>query len=166
MDLQCTGRLSVSLPQSSQHRVGTTASSVRFSCSTVGSSSCRSLCYQSESQTGNLCISSPIPSDLRSRRHVSLLERNVRLRLSPIPLSSSSASQDQTIRLQDHTYCTSQAKTSMVSRTSASVLCQASKTFFQTTSLSVQGKSGTSKASLFVFTLGYSQGGTPSERLF
>jgi hypothetical protein len=40
MDLQCTGRLSVSLPQSSQHRVGTTASSVRFSCSTVGSSSC------------------------------------------------------------------------------------------------------------------------------
>ena len=27
-DLQCTGRLSVSLPQSSQHRVGTTASSV------------------------------------------------------------------------------------------------------------------------------------------
>jgi hypothetical protein len=68
------------------------------------------------------------------------LERNVRLRLSPIPLSSSSASQDQAIRLQDHTYCTSQAKTSMVSRTSASVLCQASKTSFQTrSSLSVQG---------------------------
>jgi len=29
-DLQCTGRLSVSLPQSSQHRMGTTASSVRL----------------------------------------------------------------------------------------------------------------------------------------
>ena len=101
-DLQCTGRLSVSLPQSSQHRMGTTASSVRLSCSVVGSSSCRSLCYQSESQTGNLCISSSRPSVLRSRRHVSLLGRNVRLRLSSIPLSSSSASQDQAIRLQDH----------------------------------------------------------------
>ena len=96
-DLQCTGRLSVSLPQSSQHRVGTTASSVRLSCSAVGSSSCRSLCYQSESQTGNLCISSSRPSVLRSRRHVSLLGRNVRLRLSSVPLSSSSASQDQAI---------------------------------------------------------------------
>ena len=71
-DLQCTGRLSVSLPQSSQHRVGTTASSVRRSCSAVGSSSCRYLCYQSESQTGNLCISSSRPSGLRSRCHVSL----------------------------------------------------------------------------------------------
>ena len=146
-DLQCTGRLSVSLPQSSQHRMGTTASSVRLSCSAVGSSSCRSLCYQSESQTGNLCISSSRPSVLRSRRHVSLLGRNVRLCLSSIPLSSSSASQDQAIRLQDHSYCTSLAKTSMVSRTSASVLCQASETSFQTrSSVSVQGKSGTSKA--------------------
>ena len=146
-DLQCTGRLSVSLPQSSQHRVGTTASSVRLSCSAVGSSSYRSLCYQSESQTGNLCISNPRPSVLRSRRHVSLLGWNVRLRLSSIPLSSSSASQDQTIRLQDHTYCTSLVKTSMVSRTSASDLCQASKTSFRTRSfVSVQGKSGTSKA--------------------
>ena len=60
-DLQCTGRLSVSLPQSSQHRVGTTASIVRLSCSAVGSSSYRSLCYQSKSQTGNLCISSSHP---------------------------------------------------------------------------------------------------------
>ena len=146
-DLQCTGRLSVSLPQSSQHRMGTTASSVRLSCSAVGSSSCRSLCYQSESQTGNLCISSSRPSVLRSRRHVSLLGRNVRLCLSSIPLSSSSASQDQAIGLQDHSYCTSLAKTSMVSRTSASVLCQASETSFQTRpSVSVQGKSGTSKA--------------------
>ena len=137
----------VSLTQSSQHRVGTTASSVRLSCSAVGSSSCRSLCYQSESQTGNLCISSSRPSGLHSRCHVSLLGRNVCLRLSSIPLSSSSASQDQAIRLQDHTYCTSLAKTSMVSRTSASVLCQASKTSFQTrSSVSVQGKSGTSKA--------------------
>ena len=146
-DLQCTGRLSVSLPQSSQHRMGTTASSVRLSCSAVGSSSCRSLCYMSESQTGNLCISSSRPSVLRSRRHVSLLGRNVRLCLSSVPLSSSSVSQDQAIRLQDHSYCTSLAKTSMVSRTSASVLCQASETPFQTrSSVSVQGKSGTSKA--------------------
>ena len=160
-DLQCTGRLSVSLPQSSQHRMGTTASSVQLSCSAVGSSSCRSLCYQSESQTGNLCISSSRPSVLCSRRHVSLLGRNVRLCLSSVPLSSSSASQDQAIRLQDHSYCTSLAKTSMVSRTSASVLCQASETSFQTrSSVSVQGQS------LFIFTLGYSQGGTPSERLF
>jgi hypothetical protein len=58
------------------------------------------------------------------------LGRSVCLRLSSIPLSSSSASQDQAIRLQDHTYCTSLAKTSMASRTSASVLCQASKTSF------------------------------------
>ena len=69
--------MSVSLPQSSQHRVGTTASSVRLSCSAVGSSSCRSLCYQSESQTGNLCFSSSRPSGFRSRYHVSLLGRNV-----------------------------------------------------------------------------------------
>jgi hypothetical protein len=47
---------------------------------------------------------------------------------------ASSASQDQAIRLQDHTYCTSLAKTSMVSRTSASVLCQVSETSFQTRS--------------------------------
>ena len=58
-----------------------------------------------------------------------------------------SASQDQAIRLQDHSYCTSLAKTSMVSRTSVSVLCQASETSFQTrSSVSVQEKSGTSKA--------------------
>jgi hypothetical protein len=93
-DLQCTGRLSISFSQSSQHRVGTTASSVRLSCSAVRSSSCRSLSYQSESQTGNLCISSSRPSGLRSRRHVSLLGQNVRIRLSSIPLSSSSASQE------------------------------------------------------------------------
>ena len=67
--------------------------------------------------------------------------------VSSVPLSSSSASQDQAIRLQDHYYCTSLAKTSMVSRTSASVLFQASETSVQTrSSVSVQGKSGTSKA--------------------
>ena len=146
-NLQCTGRLSVSLPQSSQHRVGTTASSVRLSCSAVGSSSCRSLCYQSESQAGNHCISRSRPSGLRSRHHGSLLGWNVCLQLSSIPVFSSSAFQDQAIRFQGHSDCTSLAKTSMDSRTSASVLCQASKTSFQTrSSVSVQGKSGTSKA--------------------
>ena len=146
-NLQCTGRLSVSLPQSSQHRVGTTASSVRLSCSAVGSSSCRSLCYQSESQAGNLCISHSRSSGLRSRHHVSLLGWNVCLQLSSIPVFSSSAFQDQAIRFQGHSDCTSLAKTSMDSRTSASVLYQASKTSFQTrSSVSVQGKSGTSKA--------------------
>jgi hypothetical protein len=85
---------------------------------------------------------SPVPDPLSFVVDaMSLLGRNVRLRLSSIPLSSSSASQDQSIRLKDHTYCTSLAKTSMVSRTSAS------KTSFQTrSSVSVQGKSGTSKA--------------------
>ena len=133
-DHQCTIRLSVSLPQSSQHRVGTTASSVRPHVDLFATS----LNHKLET------FVSPV---LRSRRQVSLLGRNVCLRLSSIPLSSSSASQDQAIRLQDHSYCTSLAKTSMVSRTSASVLCQASKTSFQTrSSVSVQGKSGTSKA--------------------
>ena len=60
---------------------------------------------------------------------------------------SSSAFQDQAIRFQVNSDCTSLAKTSMDSRTSASVLCQASKTSFQTrSSVSVQWKSGTSKA--------------------
>jgi hypothetical protein len=75
---------------------------------TESNTTCRSshsvltgLC-QSESQTGNLCISSSRPSVLHSRRHVSLEGRNVGLRLSSVPLSSSSASQDQAIRLQDH----------------------------------------------------------------
>ena len=145
-DLQCTGRLFVSLPQSSQHRMGTTASSVRLSCSAVGSSSCRSLCYQSESQTGNLCISSSRPPVLHSRRHVSLLGRNVRLCLSSVPLSSSSASQDQAIRLQDHSYCTSLARQAWFPELLL-LSCQASETSFQTrSSVSVQGKSGTSKA--------------------
>ena len=146
-NLQCSSRFSVPFSYSSEHRVGIVTSSIQLHHSSLGSASCGSVCYQSQSQTGDLCLTSSRPSGIRSRRHVSVLGRNVRLCLSSLQTSSQSSSKDLSRKMQDHTYCSSLAKASMVPRSSSSIVCQTPSTTSETRSvISVQRESRTSKS--------------------
>ena len=71
---------------------------------------------------------------------------NVRLCIPSIQISSSCSPKDSRNSLQDHSYCTGLAKTSLVLGSTASVLCTSSSTSFECRpSLSIQRQSGASE---------------------
>lgn len=139
---QCASRRTKPFTSTSEHGVGITASDFRHNHSPLGSSSLRPVCHSSESQTGHLCFSSSRPSGIRSRRYVSILGGNVRLRFPSVQIPVSSSSEDSSGIMQDHSYCTSLAQTSLVLRSSASVVCQSPSTSSQNRpTVAVQRKS-------------------------
>ena len=89
-----------------------------------GSSSSGSVCYVSEPQAGHFRFSSSRSSSIRCRRNVNLLERNVRLRVPSLQISFPSPSKGGSGIFQDHSYCTGLAKTSLVHRSAASLVCK------------------------------------------
>lgn len=103
-------------PSPVKTRVGITTRSFQLDNSLMGQSSSGPLYNQYESQSRNLCFSSTRISYLRSGSSVFVLEGNV-IRFFPcIQVSCLCSSEDYTKRLQGHSYCTSLAKTMMVSR--------------------------------------------------
>jgi hypothetical protein len=78
----------------------------------------------SESQAGHFRFSSSRSSSIRCRRNVNLLERNVRLHIPFLQVFFPSPSKGGWGILQDHSYCTGLAKTSLVHRSAASLVCK------------------------------------------
>jgi hypothetical protein len=131
---QCTSRHTVTFSSTSEHGMGITTSNFQCHQSSLRSSSSGSVCYVSESQAGHFRFSSSRSSSIRCRRNVNLLERNVRLHIPFLQVSFPSPSKGGSGILQDHSYCTGLAKTSLVHRSAASLVCK-------TTSSSSQSES-------------------------
>ena len=144
-ETQHPGRFTVQDSLSGEHRMGTSPISVSCHNSSVGLSSFRSFCYKSKSQASHLCISSSGPQGSSSRCNEPLMEGNVCLCLPSFSFSGSGASEDCGRELQDHTYCSGLAKTSLVSRSSSALLRSTSSLTSETRpSLAIQRKSSSS----------------------
>ncbi|CAG2215412.1 unnamed protein product [Mytilus edulis] len=121
-----SGGCSLPFPCSSEHRMGNSSISVSGDHSSLGSSSYRSFCHQSESQIGDLRFSHSRRESLGSRCYDPILEGNVQLHVPSFSSSSKDLAQDSEGSLQDHSYCSGLATTVLVPRTTTSVLCEAS----------------------------------------
>lgn len=144
---QYSSRHSIQIPCSSKHGVGTTSSSFQSCDSSLGVTSDRSVCDQSQSQTSNICVSGSRSKIFCSRRNEPILERNVRVRLPSFQVSLPSTSENSRGKLQDHSYCSSMAKTVLVSRPSAPIMCLSSSSTSETRpSVSNQGQGSLSKS--------------------
>lgn len=138
---ECNSRCPVQVCSASEYRVGVTSSSVSGDLLYMGSSPLRSVCHAAELQTSNLCVPSSRQQSLCSRRNVNQLERDVLLHVSPLSSSSKNSLQDSNRFLQEHSYCSSVAKTVVVPRSSPSLLCETSSSSPQGRSVvSVQGQ--------------------------
>jgi hypothetical protein len=142
---QCTSRHTVTFSNTSEHGIGITTSNFQCHQSSLGSSSSGSVCYVSEPQTGHFRFVSSRSSSIRCRRNVNLLERNVLLRIPSLQVSFPSPSKGGSGILQDHSYCTGLAKTSLVHRSAASLVCKnnASKSREPTSARMVTLRKGT-----------------------
>ncbi|CAG2218875.1 unnamed protein product [Mytilus edulis] len=120
-----SGGCSLPFPCSSEHRMGNSSISVSGDHSSLGSSSYRSFCHQSESQVGDLRFSHSRRESLGSRCYDPILEGNVQLHVPSFSSSSKDLAQDSEGSLQDHSYCSGLVKTVLVPRTTTSVLCEA-----------------------------------------
>lgn len=144
---QYSSRHSIQIPCSSKHGVGTTSSSFQSCDSSLGVTSDRSVCDQSQSQTSNICVSGSGSKIFCGRRNEPILERNVRVRLPSFQVSLPSTSENSRGKLQDHSYCSSMAKTVLVSRPSAPIMCLSSSSTSETRpSVSNQGQGSLSKS--------------------
>ena len=144
---QYSSRHSIQIPCSSKHGVGTTSSSFQSCDSSLGVTSDRSVCDQSQSQTSNICVSGSGSKIFCGRRNEPILERNVRVRLPSFQVSLPSTSENSRGKLQDHSYCSSMAKTVLVSRPSAPFMCLSSSSTSETRpSVSNQGQGSLSKS--------------------
>ncbi|CAG2224453.1 unnamed protein product [Mytilus edulis] len=94
---QYSSRHSIQIPCSSKHGVGTTSSSFQSCDSSLGVTSDRSVCDQSQSQTSNICVSGSGSKIFCGRRNEPILERNVRVRLPSFQVSLPSTSENSKI---------------------------------------------------------------------
>jgi hypothetical protein len=144
---QCTSRHTVTFSNTSEHGMGITTSNFQCHQSSLGSSSSGSVCYVSEPQAGYFRFSSSRSSSIRCRRNVNLLERNVHLRFPSLQVSFPSPSKGGSEILQDHSYCTGLAKTSLVHRSAASLVCKITSSSSQSEyTVSAERKNNASKS--------------------
>ena len=144
---QCTSRHTVTFSSTSEHGMGITTSNFQCHQSSLGSSSSGSVCYVSEPQAGHFRFPSSRSSSTRCRRNVNLLERNVCLRIPSLQVSFPSPSKGVSGILQDHSYCTGLAKTSLVHRSAASLVCKTTSSSSQSEStVSAERKNTASKS--------------------
>ena len=131
--------LSFQVLSTSQYRVGTSSGSLSIYSSSLGKSQYRSIRNESELQDDNFRLPSSRPQSLCCGRNECILGGNVRLCIPPIQISCPCSSQDNRREMQDHSYCSSLAKTSLVCKSTASVLGQAiSASLKMKSSISVQ----------------------------
>ncbi|CAG2228069.1 unnamed protein product [Mytilus edulis] len=122
-ETQCVSRCSVKNTYSSQYRVGTSTISISGNNTSVGVSPCRPVCNKPQLQNSSVHVSCTRSESLRSGLHECSLGRDVRLRFPTVQISVTSSSEDLSRARVDHSYCSSLAQTSLVSRSSSSVLC-------------------------------------------
>lgn len=138
---------SLKVTASSEYRMGVTSSSLSGDLSQVGSSSYRPLCYASELQTANVCVSDSRQQSFSSGCNVFRLEGDVFLHVSSFSPPSQDFTQNQGRNLQDHSYCSSMAKTILVSRSSSTVLCETNSASSQERSfVSIQRQESSSES--------------------
>ena len=131
--------LSFQVLSTSQYRVGTSSGSLSIYSSSLGKSQYRPIRNKSELQGDNFRLPSSRPQSLCCGRNEPILGGNVRLCIPPIQISRPCSSQDNRRGMQDHSYCSSLAKTSLVCKSTASVLCQTTSASLKTkSSISVQ----------------------------
>ncbi|VDI40423.1 Hypothetical predicted protein, partial [Mytilus galloprovincialis] len=111
-----SGGCSLPFPCSSEHRMGNSSISVSGDHSSLGSSSYRSFCHQSESQIGDLRFSHSRRESLGSRCYDPILEGNVQLHVPSFSSSSKDLAQDSEGSLQDHSYCSGLVQDSLGSQ--------------------------------------------------
>ena len=102
--------------------------------SSLGSSSSGSVCYVTEPQAGHFRFFSSRSSSICCRRNVNFLERNVFIRIPSLQVSFPSPSKGGSGILHDHSYCTGLAKTSLVYRSAASLVCKTNSSSSQSES--------------------------------
>ncbi|CAG2225867.1 unnamed protein product [Mytilus edulis] len=122
-ETQCVSRCSVKNTYSSQYRVGTSTISISGNNTSVGVSPCRPVCNEPQLQNSSVHVSCTRSESLRSGLHECSLGRDVRLRFPTVQISVTSSSEDLSRARVDHSYCSSLAQTSLVSRSSSSILC-------------------------------------------
>ena len=136
----------VSIPCSSEYGMGIASGSFSDHNSEMGSPPDRSVCHQSELQTGNLRFSNPGSEGVGSGCYEHLLERDVQLHLSSLSPSEQNFVQNQVGWLQDHSYSSGLAKTVLVSGDSPVVMCKTSLPSSERgPTFSVQGKKTVSR---------------------
>jgi hypothetical protein len=94
--------------------VRTSSGSLLIYSSSLGKSQYRSIHNESELQGDNFRLPSSRPQSLCCGRNEPILGGNVRLCIPPIQISRPCSSQDNRREMQDHSYCSSLAKTSLV----------------------------------------------------
>ena len=131
--------LSFQVISTSQYRVGTSSGSLSIYSSSLGKSQYRSICNESELQGDNFRLASSRRQSLWYGRNEPILRRECSPMHSPIQIPRLCSSQDNRREMQDHSYCSSLARTSLVWKSTASVLCQATSASLKTkSSISVQ----------------------------
>ncbi|CAG2241069.1 unnamed protein product [Mytilus edulis] len=131
----------------SQYRVGTSPISISGNNTSVGVSSCRPVCNKPQLQSSSVHVSCTRSESLRSRLHECSLGRDVRLRFPTVQISVTSSSEDLSRARVDHSYCSSLTQTSLISRSSPSVLCSSTGSTSTTqSSVPVQGQDTSSQS--------------------
>lgn len=142
---QSSCRFTEPISGSSKHGMGTSQIGLPICSSTLGQAQHRPLRNKSEFQNPDVRVTSSGPQGLRSGCYGNVLGGHVRLRLPSIQVPGSCSKKDREGAMQDHSYCSSLAKTSLVPRSTVSVLCQSSCPSSETQSaVSVQGQSRSS----------------------
>ncbi|CAG2243241.1 unnamed protein product [Mytilus edulis] len=146
-ETQCVSRCSVKNTYSSQYRVGTSTISISGNNTSVGVSPCRPVCNEPQLQNSSVHVSCTRSESLRSGLHECSLGRDVRLRFPTVQISVTSSSEDLSRARVDHSYCSSLAQTSLVSRSSSSILCSSTGSTSTTQSfVPVQGQDTSSQS--------------------
>ena len=136
----------ISVPCSSEYGMGTASVSFSDHYSEMGSPPDRSVCHQSELQTGNLRFPNSRSEGISSGCIEHLLERDVQLHLSSLSPTEQNFAQNKEGWLQDHSYCSGMAKTVLVSGDSPVVVCKTSSPSSERgPTFSVQGKKTVSR---------------------
>jgi hypothetical protein len=126
--------------------MGVTSRNISSNHSDMGSPPDRSVCYQFELQTGDICLSNPRPESLGSGCNDHLLERDVQLYLPTISSSPQDFTQDKRGWLQDHSYSSGLAKTILVPGSPTIMVCKtASSSLERGPFVSIQGKEASSR---------------------
>ena len=146
--IQCFGRPIIENEQSYQNRMGMGSIDSKFNIPKVQLSQSGSVCDKFQSQTSNLCIPSSGQSSLCDRCILHELEQPSCLRISSNNIDSFCPEQDSSISVQNSSYSSSLAPTSMVLRgtTATSFSSSLSSTLSKTTNTSKR-KVSTSKSS-------------------
>ena len=111
----------------------------------MGVSTCRSVCDKSQLQIPSVCFSGSRSKSLHDRRHEFPLGRNACLRFPSIQVLVCSSSTDFSRTVSDHSYCSSLAQTSLVSRSSSILRSPTGFTSKTQSSFPIQGHDSSSQ---------------------